>query len=120
MGLISDQDFLLQQAFLGSGFAGLVQAHSVLESGLALVVSSTDIDVEVAMLDPYVRNVASMNPDATAGQLRVATEALERHVTNQTGQTLNDYLFTHGLKVSRDFASLSEALGAPINEVNIL
>lgn len=119
MGLISDEDFLQHQAFLGSGYAGLVQIRDVVESGLTLVVASTDPDVEVIMLDPYVRNLDFVNPDATAGLLRTAKESLDRHVTNLSGQSLNDYLFTRGLKVNRDFADLSEALGVPIDEQNI-
>lgn len=119
MGILSDDDFLQHQAYLGSGFASLRVVESVVESGLALVVASTDVQVEVDLLDRYVANLTRVDVDATAELLSLATLALETHITERSGQTFNDYLFTNGLKVSQDFADLSLRLGAPINDQNI-
>ena len=119
MGRISDADFLSHQAYLGSGYSALVQVESVLESGLRLVVSSTDRQVEIDMIDGYVVNLEQANPDGTAALLRDATMALQHHITERTGQTFNDFLFVNGLQVSKDFADLSETLGVPISPANI-
>jgi len=119
MAILTDSEFLQHQAFLGSGFASLRTVQSVVESGLALVVSSMDVLVELDMLDAYVVNAASVETDVTAALLREATLALETHITERSGQTFNDYLFTNGLKVNQDFADLSNALGAPIAPENI-
>lgn len=119
MGTLSDTEFLQHQAFLGSGFAGLALAQTMVESGLALVVASTDIGVEVDMLNPYAINAETVNVDATANLLALAARALEGHITGTTGQTFNDYLFVRGLKVSQNFADLSAILGATIAPANI-
>lgn len=118
-GILSDAEFLQQQALLGSGYAHLVQVETLVFSGLHLVVLSTDPEVEVALLGPYVSNLDTVDHLKTASLLRQATEALERHITDRSGQTFNDYLYTHGIKVSQDFASLSAALGHAISPLNI-
>lgn len=119
MAIVSNAEFLLHQGYLGSGYASLVQIQNVLQSGVNLVVASHDAQVELDLLSPYVANAESMDVTASASLLRQATVALERHITDGTGQTFNDYLFTNGLKVGRDFASLSGLLGVTINPVNI-
>src|SRR3954471_24147843 len=106
-GIISDVDFLQQQLLLGSGYAHLVQVEVLVQSGLHLIVLQTDPEVEVALLSPYVTNLNVVQHLKTANLLRSATEALERHITDRSGQTFDDYLFTHGLKVGQDFAALS-------------
>lgn len=118
-GILSDAELLQHTAYLGSGYADLVQVSNLVQSGLHLVVLSTDVQVELDLLTPYVQNLAKVNPLQTANLLRQATEALERHITDRSGQTFNDYLFTHGIKVSQDFANLSGALGAAIDQSNI-
>lgn len=118
-GIISDADFLEQQLLLGSGYAHLVQVEVLVQSGLHLIVLQTDPEVEVALLSPYVANLNTVQHLKTANLLRQATEALERHVTDRSGQTFDDYLFTHGLKVSEDFAALSAALGHVVNPLNV-
>jgi hypothetical protein len=45
--------------------------------------------------------------------------ALERHITDQSGQTFNDWLYTQGLQVAQSFADLSAAVGTPIVPGNI-
>lgn len=118
-GIISDADLLTQQGLLGSGYAYLVQVEALVFSGLHVVVLGTDPEVEVALLQPYVKNLDTVDHLKTATLLRQATEALETHVTDRSGQTFNDYLYTHGLKVSADFASLSAALGHAISPLNV-
>lgn len=119
MPILPNDQFLLQQGLLGSGYASLVQVQSYLQSGVNLVVASHDADVELDLLSPYVQNAESMDITASAAYLRVATLALERHITDESGQTFNDYLFVNGLKVGQNFASLSGLLGVTINPVNI-
>lgn len=118
-GLITDAEFLQEQALLGSGYAAFVNVEAYVQSGLHIIVLSTDPAVEVALLDPFVQNLNTVAHLKTATLLRQATDALERHITDTTGQTFNDYLFTHGLKVSQDFAALSAALGQSISPLNI-
>lgn len=118
-GILSDSEFLLQQGLLGSGYAHLVQVESLVYSGLHLVVLSEDPEVEVALLLPYSRNLDTVAHLKTANLLRQATEALERHITDRSGQTFNDYLYAHGLKVSQNFAALSAALGHIISPLNV-
>jgi hypothetical protein len=119
MPLISDEDFLQLQSLLGRGYDGLAQAYTSVESGLAVVVASTDIDVAVDMVGPFSQNLTTTDVRGTSGLLRVATESLERHVQNKTGQTFNDYLFTRGLQVTPSFALLSGYLGVPISPLNV-
>lgn len=119
MSLMPDSEFLAHQAFLGYGYAGLVQVQENIQSGLNLVVDSTDVDVARDALTFYSRNLTNVNVAATVSLMRLATEALQRHVTSRTGQTFNDYLFFRGLKVTRDFADLSGLLGVPISPINI-
>lgn len=119
MSLMPDSEFLAHQAFLGYGYAGLVRVQESIQSGLNLVVDSSDIDVELDALTFYNRNLANVNVSSTVSLLRLATEALQRHVTTRSGQTFNDYLFFRGLKVTQDFADLSDLLGAPISPTNV-
>jgi hypothetical protein len=71
------------------------------------------------MLDAYVENYAQAQVNATSSLLRLATIALEKHITERTGQTFNDFLYVNGLKVNQDFADLSDLLGVPIDQLNI-
>jgi hypothetical protein len=120
VGLISDTDFLRQQAYLGSGFASLENVHSYVQSGLVLVVDSVDVDVEIDMIGGYTEDFNSTEEINTASSLlRKATVALQRHVETRSGQTFNDYLYLRGLKVSTKFAELSAIVGQEINPVNI-
>lgn len=119
MAILSDEEFIQHQALLGSGFSSLRTVQSVVESGLALVVASTDVLVELDMLAEYAFNATRVEADVTASLLRQATVALETHITERSGQTFNDFLFTNGLKVNQDFADLSNAVGVPIVPENI-
>lgn len=119
MPLISNTDFMVQQGYLGSGYLGLYQAQNCIESGLVVVVASTDVDVEVDMLGAYSQNMVTVDSQATSGLLRQAYDALVEHVTNHTGQTFNDYLYSRSLKVSQAFATLSGNLGLEIAPENI-
>jgi len=119
MPLISDADFLTQQGYLGSGYAGLYQSYSSIESGLVVVVASQDVDVEVDMLGAYSRNLVTVNTQATSGLLREAYDALVEHVETHSGQPFNDYLYSRSLKVTQSFATLSDNLGLEIAPENI-
>lgn len=117
---MSDQEFMMHQYFLGSGFQALTQLNMYVHSGLNSVVASKDIDVELDLLDQYASNFNNVNTDWTGPNLlTVAMLALERHVSQRTGQTFNDYLYTRSLKVNPQFAKLSELVGYPIFEGNI-
>lgn len=119
MSLIPDSEFLAHQAYLGYGYSSLVRLNLCVQSGLNLIVDSEDIEVEGDMLYPYNQNNINVNANSTYDMLRLATEALQRHVTSRTGQTFNDYLFIRGLKVTQDFATLSELMGVTVNPINI-
>ena len=119
MAILSEAEFLHHQALLGSGYMHLVEVETLLESGFRLIVVSSDSEVELALLNPYARNLDKVSPTRTANLLREAATALERHVTDSSGQTLNDYLYTNGIKVGQDYADLSAALGRTINPLNI-
>ena len=119
MGILSDEEFLEHQAFLGEAFSGLITARDRVQSGLALVVASTDRQVEIDLLDAYRLNLEILEPEASSSLLANATKALEGHIVEVSGQTFNDYLFTNGLKVSQDYADLSENLGTTIDPINI-
>jgi hypothetical protein len=118
--VMSNQEFLLQQGFLGSGFQALRQLNIYVQSGLNLVVFSQDVDVETDLITPYAENYNNTNTDWTGPNLlTLATVALERHISQRTGQTLNDYLYTRGLKVSPQFAELSALVGYVVDASNI-
>jgi hypothetical protein len=118
-GILSDAELLQQQSLLGSAYASLVVAEQYVESGLHLIVLSSDADVEAALLQPYVRSLEAIDPLRTSETLRSAVEALEQHIVNMSDLSFNDYLLTRGLQVSEDFATLSETLGHPIDAGNI-
>ena len=119
MGIISNSNFMAQQALLGSGYAYLEMVEPLVYSGLNLVVLSNDVDVVLALLNPYQTSDTNADPLRTASVLRDAITALERHITDQSGQTFNDWLYTQGLKVAQSFADLSAAVGTPIVPQNI-
>jgi len=118
-GIISDADFLQQQALLGSGFSYLIAVDSLMYAALHSVVLMTDPTVEAALLQPYARNLETVSTTRTASLLREATTTLEDYVESSCQQSLDDYLLTHGLKVCQDFASLSGKLGRPIDPRNV-
>lgn len=116
---ISCDEFLVHQGLLGSGYSYLIQVESFVQSGFDLIVASRNTEVELANLLPYQRSLTAVDPRRTSSLLRDATLALERHISDKSGQSLDDYLFTRGLKVTRSFAELSSRLGVPINALNI-
>ena len=119
MGIISNANFMDQQALLGSGYAFLEQVEPLVYSGLELVILSNDVDVLLALTGPYQTSDTNADPLRTASVLRDAIVALERHITDQSGQTFNDWLYAQGLKVAQSFADLSAAVGTPIVPQNI-
>ena len=118
-GILTDAELLQQQALLGQGYANLVGVESLIYSGLHLIVLSTDDIVETNLISAYNSNLETVDHVGTAGLMRQATEALERHIENNSGMSFNDYLAVHSLKVSQDFADLSEILGHPIDPANV-
>jgi hypothetical protein len=119
VGVLADDEFLAHQGLLGSGFAAIKLAGTYVESGFQLVVDSSDVEVELDLLDAYFVNVQSLEEESAASLLGLATRALHRHVRSRTQQAFNDFLFTRGLKVTQDFADLSALNGVPIRPENI-
>ena len=118
-GIITNDEFLRIQGYLGSGYQNLVLCQVWTQSGLNVVVASRSIDVEVDMLQPFAGNVQTLEPSFTATMLRSSTIALEDHIQRKSGQTFNDWLKTNGLKVTQEFADLSGYLGTSIDPANI-
>jgi hypothetical protein len=118
-GLLTNEEFIELQGLLGSGWDGLVLLQSSLESGLEVVALSTNAVVETDMLDAFASNAADVNVNLTKDLMAEATLSLINHVETRSAQSLNDYLFTRGIKVTASFAALSSALGFPIFSVNI-
>lgn len=119
MGVLSDEDFLKHQGYLGSGFAAIGQAGSYVASGFQLVVDSSDAEVEIDLLQEYLINSQALEENGAASLLGHATRALHRHIRSRTGQAFNDYLWVRNLKVTQDFADLSALVGVPIQSANI-
>jgi hypothetical protein len=91
----------------------------VVQSGFNMIVASTNAEVEVSLLGPYQRTLLGVAPAKTAGLLREAVVALEAHIVNRSGQSMNDYLSLRGLKVTPEFASLSSIVGTAIDSENV-
>ncbi len=119
MGLLSNNALILHTNLLGSGWQSLSVVESLMLSGLNNVVNSDDLTIERDLLINYNINYETVNVNNTCNLLRKATEALERHITSNSGQTFNDYLNVKTLKVSQNFANLSSGLGVIINSSNI-
>jgi len=118
-GLLTDQEFLLLQGLLGSGYDGLVRLQESLESGLTVVTYSTNVTVELDLLYAFEANANAVEAGLTIDMMSRATIALLRHVENRGGQEINDYLFSRQMKVTRRFAELSSGLGYTIAPENI-
>lgn len=117
--MLTCDEFLEHQGFLGSGYMYLVGLETVVQSGFNMVVASTNAEVELALMTPYSRSLLKADPSVTASLLRDAVVALEAHITNRSGQSINDYLSLRGLKVSPGFASLSSIVGTAIDSGNV-
>jgi hypothetical protein len=117
--MLSTSEFLSQQFVLGESYAGYVQVQEMMESGLTLVASSDDVEASIDLTEPYSSNLDEVGATTQAGRLATATLALIRHIETRTGQSFNNWLYTNGLKVTRSFADLSEALGVTVNALNI-
>lgn len=117
--MLTCDEFLVHQGLLGSGYAYLVGLEAIVQSGFDLIIASTDTEVEVALLNPYQRTLLNVAPEKTAGLLRNAVVALEAHIVNRSGQSMNDYLSLRGLKVTPEFASLSSIVGSAIDSGNV-
>ena len=113
-GILTDLQLLQEQELLGEAYSSLVSVEGYVQSGLQIIVLSTDDDVEVSLLQPFAQNLITVDHNKTSVILRQATQALEQHIVDRSGQTFDDYLSTHALKVSQDFAALSASLGLSI------
>jgi hypothetical protein len=118
-GILTDVELLQQQALLGEGYADLVDVENLIYSGLHLIVLATDDIVETNLLGAYNANLKTVYHVGTASLIRGATEALERHIENNSGMSFDDYLTFRSLKVTPDFAALSAIFGHPISPSNI-
>ena len=118
--ILSNPDLIYHTSLLGSGYQSLSFVEDLMYSGLQKVVDSVDVTVEHDLLIAYYINFNSVNVNATSNILRTATLALEKHITTESGQSFNDYLFTNSVKVNQDFASLSSGFGVIIQTKNIL
>lgn len=117
--MLSTTEFLDQQEVLGNAYAGLVTVETMLESGLTMVAAVDDVPATLDLIEPYSSTFQEQMAATQAGRLRTATLALIGHVETRTGQPINGWLYTNGLKVSQNFASLSGVLGVEINVLNI-
>lgn len=118
-GLLTNERFLALQGLLGSGYDGLVQLQHSLDSGLETVALSTNPVVERDMLYGFESNANEVNVSVTINLMSEATLSLIDHVRERSAQTLNDYLFSRGIKVTQSFAELSSGLGHPVFSVNV-
>ena len=116
---LSCDEFMTHQGLLGSGYSYLVRLNATVQSGFNLIVASTNAEVELGLLLPYSRSLSITEAERTSNLLRDATLALESHISSKSGQSMNDYLYTRGLKVTRSFADLAANLGTPINALNV-
>lgn len=118
-GLLTDQEFMLLQGLLGSGYDGLVRCQESLESGLLVVTYSMNVTVELDMLYAFDANANDVNTVLAKDLMSRATLSLLRHVETRGGQEINDYLYARQMKVTRRFAELSSGLGYTIDAENI-
>lgn len=116
--VVSDTDFNLHQTLISSGYLGFQQAEDCLLSGVNLVVASTDLFVEIDLLDAYNTNMQLIEQNKL-DMLRGSTQALINHCSTRTGKVFDDYLSTRGLKVSPQFALLAESVGTTVSPENI-
>jgi hypothetical protein len=116
--VLTNSEFLLHQAMISSGYDGMQFAQDQMYSGLAMVVASSDPYVEADLLNSYYANATDLEQGKIT-MLKQATSALVTHVTTRTGLQFNTYLSTNGLKVSPQFAELSDSVGVPVDDSNI-
>jgi hypothetical protein len=126
MAVISKADYLVLSTFLGDQSRKLIDAAAIARSGLVHVVLLQDVDQEVDLLFDYFSHSESSRGtrDAFPGRARGAVTALNNHVINRSGFTLNTWLpdtdvFPPAIKVTQDFADLSGAVGFTISAGNI-
>jgi hypothetical protein len=116
--VLTNAEFLVHQALISSGYDGMQFAQDQMYSGLSLVVASSDPYVEADLLGPYYANATDLETGKIT-MLKQATNALVNHITSRTGLQFNTYLSTNGLKVSPQFAELSDSIGVTVDDSNI-
>jgi hypothetical protein len=106
------------EGLITSGYDGVMVCAANMQSGLNLIVASSDPYVEADMLTPWYDNMTNAE-NATIDLLMMSTQSLLTHVGTRGGLRINDYLSVNNLKVSLEFSSICEVLGQPIDESNI-
>lgn len=116
--IVTTSEFMALEGFITSGYDGIMLCAANMQSGLNLIVASSDPYVEADMLDPWYMNMLDAEGSTTDLLFR-STQSLLSHVGTRSGLQINDYLVANSLKVSREFSSICEVLGQPIDESNI-
>jgi len=116
--IVTPSEFMALENFITTGYNGIMVCAVSMQSGLNLIVASSDPYVEADTLTPWYDNMSDAER-STTDLLRQATQSLLTHVSTRAGLEINDYLVVNGLKVSRQFSSVCEVLGQPIDESNI-
>jgi len=126
MAVISKADYLQLSSILGEEYRQFIDAATLAESGLTFVVRFDETDPTVDLIPdvfPHSLTVAGIR-DGFPGNSRSYVTALQNHVINRSGLSVNAWLsnttaFPPAIKVSQDFATLSGAVGFPIDAGNI-
>lgn len=116
--IVTTAEFMALEGYITYAYDALFVCSTNLQSGLSLIVASSDPYVEADMLDPWFSNMTDAE-DSTTDLLFQATQSLLTHVETRAGLQINDYLSSNGLKVSREFATICGSLGKPISESNV-
>ena len=116
--IITTSEFMALEGFVTSGYDGVMVCAANMQYGLNLIVASSDPYVEADMLSPWYNNMSDAER-STMDLLLLSTQSLLTHVGTRSGLQINDYLSTNSLKVSRQFSSVCDVLGQPIDESNI-
>jgi hypothetical protein len=117
--MLSAAEIVQHQALLGEAYYRLTEISDLVESGLTLVAASDDVGVSLDLVQPFALNYDGVDTGRTANLLRDAALALQGHIERRSGQSMNDYLYSQGIKVTQNFADLCQHLGVTISVVNI-
>lgn len=116
--IVSTSEFMALESLITQGYNGIMVCAVSMQSGLNMIVASSDPYVEADMLTPWYDNMSDAER-STTDLIMQSTQSLLTHVTTRAGLEINDYLVANSLKVSRQFSSVCEVLGQPIDESNI-
>jgi hypothetical protein len=126
MAVISKADYLVLSGILGEEYRQFIDAATLANSGLTYVVLLQDVEQEVDLLGDYYPHSLTVNGirDGFPGQSRGIVTALQNHVINRSGLSINAWLpnttvYPPAIQVSQDFADLSGSVGFTIDSGNI-